>query len=205
MKEDFIFNLIQCICVIIAYLTAINGISTWRREAKWKRKYELAEEVLSLFYECKEKISIIRSPGGYVGEGKTRKRSENERPEVSEILDNAYVFFERYEREKEPFIKLYTLKFRFIAVFGKNAYEPFDEIRKIINEILIAANRLETRYWKDQGRKHFTEQQFEKHLAEMEKYEAVIWTSFEENDELENKVNRAIKKIETYCLSIMKH
>lgn len=203
MKENFVFDLIQCICVIIASVTAIYGITSWRRELKWKRKYELAEEVLSLFYECKEKISIIRSPGGYVGEGKTRKRSENEKPEETEILDNAYVFFERYKREKEPFIKLYTLKFRFIAVFGKNANEPFDEMRKIVNEILMAANRLGNRYWKDQGRKRFTEQQFEKHLAEMEKYEEIVWTTYDD-DEFENKVNKSIEKIEIYCLSIMK-
>lgn len=203
MTENFVFNLIQCICVVIASITAIFGITSWRREAKWKRKYELAEEVLSLFYECKEKISMIRSPAGYVGEGKTRKRDENELSEESEILDEAYVFFERYEKEKEPFIKLYTLKFRFIAVFGKDANEPFDEIKKIINEILFAANRLGHRYWKDQGRKKFTEAQFEKHLEQMEKYEAIVWSSYE-NDEFNQKVDKSIEKIEAYCLSIMK-
>lgn len=203
MNENFIFNLIQCISVVIASVTAIYGIASWRRETKWKRKYELAEEVLSLFYECKEKIEIIRSPASYVGEGKTRKRKENERPEETEILDSAYVFYERYEKEKEPFIKLATLKFRFIAIFGKDANTPFDEMRKILSDILFAANRLGNRYWKDQGRKKFTEEQFEKHLIEMEKYESIVWTSYE-NDEVELKVDKCIEKIEKCCLLIMK-
>lgn len=203
MTTDFIFNLIQCICVLIASVTAIFGITSWRREAKWKRKYELAEEVLSLFYECREKIEIIRSPAGYVGEGNTRKRNENELPEESEILDQAYVFFERYEKEKESFIKLYTIKFRFIAVFGKEADVPFDEIKKIINQILFAANRLGYRYWKDQGRRKFTEAQFEKHLEQMEKHEAIVWSSYDD-DEFSQKVDESIEKIEAYCLSIMK-
>lgn len=203
MDLNLIFNLIQSACVIIASLTAVYGITSWRREAKWKRKYELAEEVLSLFYECKEKIDIIRSPFGYTGEGKTRKRSENEKPDESEIMDMAYVFIERYEKEKGPFIRLFSLKFRFIAVFGKKAEEPFNEMSKIIREIMLAANRLGDRYWKDQGRRKFTEQQFQQHLDEMEKYEAIVWAGFE-NDELDKKVNKCIEKIEAYYLSIIK-
>lgn len=204
MNQDLIFNIIQSICVITASITAIYGISTWRREAKWKRKYELAEEVLSLFYECKEKISIIRSPMSYVGEGKTRKRNENEKAEETEIMDNAFVFIERYEKEKEPFLKLYTLKFRFIAVFGKQANEPFDEIRKTVNEIMFSANKLGKRYWRDQGRRNFTDEQLDKHLAEMEKLENIVWSTYEENDVIEQKVDKCIVKIETYCLEIMK-
>ncbi|MEN2412152.1 hypothetical protein [Flavobacterium mesophilum] len=202
MSENFIFNFIQCISVVVASVTAIYGITSWRRETKWKRKYELAEEVLSLFYECKEKIAVIRHPASYVGEGKTRKRRENEKPEESEILDNAYVFFERYEKEKEPFLKLASLKFRFIAIFGKEATLPFDEIAKILSDIFFAANRLGNRYWKDQGRKNFSEEQFDRHLQEMEKYEDIVWNSFE-NDKIELKIDNCIAKIEKYCLSII--
>jgi len=204
MKQELIFNIIQSLSVIIASGTAIYGVRSWRRETKWKRKYELAEEVLSLFYECKEKISIIRSPIGYVGEGKTRKKSENEKPEDSEILDNAYVFHERYEREKEPFIKLRALKFRFIAVFGVGSQIPFDEMHKIISEILSAANWLGRRYWRDQGRKEFSEKQFDRHLSEMEKFENIVWESYESSDEIQSKVDDCIKKIEQICSVITK-
>lgn len=202
MNENFIFNLIQCISVVIVSITAIYGITSWRREAKWKRKYELAEEVLSLFYECREKIAIIRHPASYVGEGKTRKRRENEKPEETEILDNAYVFYERYEKEKEPFLKLASLKFRFIAIFGKDANVPFDQMSKILSDIFFAANRLGNRYWKDQGHKKLTDEQLDKHLEEMEKYEDIVWNSFE-NDKIELKVDKCIEEIEKYCLLIM--
>src|SRR6478752_4989395 len=164
MNYDLLFSIIQSVAVVIASATAIFGITSWRREAKWKRKYELAEEVLSIFYECSEKIMMIRSVFGHSLEGKTRKKNENESPEESQILDNAYVFIERYEREKESFIKLFTLKFRFMAIFGKESGESFDEIRKIINTIILAANRLGTQYWKNQGRKSFRGTEFEKHL-----------------------------------------
>jgi hypothetical protein len=150
---QLLFDIIQNLSVIIASIVAIYGITSWRREATWKRKYELAEEVLSLFYECKEKFQIIRSPYGHLLEGKTRKRRDNETPDEIERLDNAYVFIERYEKEKEPFMKLWSLKFRFMTIFGKEAGQPFDETRRILNTIFLAANKLGQRYWKDQGSK----------------------------------------------------
>ena len=204
MEMDLAFKILQSISVITASIVTICGITSWRREAKWKRKYELAEEVLSLFYECKEKIAIIRSPHSYSKEGKTRKRGENESQEETERLYNAYVFIERYDKEKEPFIKLWTLKFRFMALFGKEANKPFDEISQILNSIFLAAHHLGQRYWKEQGQKTFTDAQFEKHLQVMNKYEKIIWADYDESDEITSQVNSCISKIEKYCVTIMK-
>jgi hypothetical protein len=198
-----VFDIIQSLSVIIASVVAIYGISSWRREATWKRKYELAEEVLALFYECKEKFQIIRSPAGHSLEGNTRKRADNETPDETQRLDNAYVFIERYEREKESFIKLWSLKFRFMTIFGKEAGQPFDEIRKILYSIFFAASKLGQRYWKDQGRKNFSEIEFQRHLKAMQENENIIWASFDENDKIASQVNECIAKIESYCEASM--
>ncbi|MBI3235515.1 MAG: hypothetical protein HYZ42_15995 [Bacteroidetes bacterium] len=198
------FDIIQSLSIIIASFVAIYGITSWRRETTWKRKYELTEEVLSLFYECKEKFQIIRSPAGHSLEGKTRKRGENETPDESERLDNAYVFIERYEKEKEPFLKLWPLKFRFMTIFDKEAGQPFDEIRRILNTIFLAASRLGQRYWKDQGSKHFTDLEFQKHLKEMHENEEIIWGSFDETDKISIQIDNCIAQIEKYCEGIMK-
>ena len=55
-------DIVESIAVILASLFAIHGINSWRREMKEKRKYEVAEEVLALFYEARDKISLIRMP-----------------------------------------------------------------------------------------------------------------------------------------------
>lgn len=197
------FDTIQSLSVIIASIVAIYGITSWRREATWKRKYELAEEVLSLFYECKEKFQIIRSLAGHSLEGNTRKRGENETSDETQRLDNAYVFIERYEREKEPFTKLWSLKFRFMTIFGKDAGQPFDEIRKILHTIFFAASKLGQRYWKDQGSRRFTDAEFQKHLKEIQENEDIIWGSFDENDKIAIQVDKCIVQVEKYCESIM--
>jgi hypothetical protein len=199
------FNLIQSISIIIASAVAVWGINSWRREAKWKRKYELAEEVLSLFYECKEKFQVIRRPFGHTNEGKTRKLSEHESADETERLNNAYVFIERYEKEKEPFIKLSSLKFRFMTLFGKESGEPFDEIRKILNTIFFAANRLGQRYWKDQGSGSFNlnDERFKKHIKEMHENEAIIWGHYDEADKIANQIDDCVLRIENYCSTII--
>ncbi len=196
-------DILQGLSIIIASIVAIWSISSWRRETKWKRKYELAEEVLSTFYDISDRFEIIRSPAGYVGEGETRKRGKNETEEESKILDQAYVVFERYEKEKAPFIKLMSLKYRFMTLFGKEAIEPFKDILKLRNKLFLAANRLGHRYWNDQGRKEFTEQQFEKHLNAMEKNEAIFWSDMGEEDEFKKEVDLAINKIEKICKGII--
>ncbi len=203
---DTILNLIQSISIIIASIVAIWGINSWRREAKWKRKYELAEEVLSLFYECKEKFQIIRSPFGHIDEGKTRKRNEHETAAETERLNNAYVFIERYEKEKEPFIKLASLKFRFMTIFGKESGEPFDEVRRILNTIFLAASRLGNRYWKDQGSGIFntSDEHFQRHLKEMHKNESIIWGNYDDEDITAKQIDQCVLKIETYCSLIIK-
>jgi hypothetical protein len=202
-----IFDIIQNISIIVASAVAVWGINSWRRETKWKRKYELAEEVLSLFYECREKFQVIRSPLGYAGEGKTRKRNDHETPEETERLDNAYVFFERYEKEKEPFNRLSALKFRFMTLYGKESSEPFDQIRKILNTIFFAANRLAETYWKNQGSGIFkqNEEYFKRHLEEMHKNEAIVWAQYDEQDKIAQQINACVTKIENYCSSIIQN
>ncbi len=200
---ETIFNIIQSISIIIASFVAIVGINSWRKEAKWKRKFELAEEVLSSFYDVKEKIVSIRSPFSGNLEGSSRKQKENETKEEKENFDRAYIPFERYNKENEAFIRLYTLKFRFMAVFGKEHSKPFDEIKKIINDILFAAHYLGTHYWQQQGKKFSTEDAFEKHLSKMHEYESVIWAGFlDKEDIIDKRVNEAINEIEIVCSNI---
>jgi hypothetical protein len=201
---DLLLNILKSISIIIASLMAVYGINSWRRETKWKRKYELAEEVLSLFYEVQELISIIRSPFGNANEGQSRKRGKNESLEESEILDRAYTVIERFEKNKEPFNKLRSIKYRFITVFGKKSEKPFNDIIKLTNKIMAVSNLLGDRYWKEQGRRKFTEVQLDKHLQEMHEYESIIWEGYHENsDEIKNEILRVIDEIENICKQVI--
>lgn len=180
----------------IAAISFVVGISTWRREFVGKRRIELAESVLALFYEAADAIQEIRSPFGSTDEGTTRKRSEREREEDSGALDQAYVVFERYQKREKLFAELRSMKYRVMATFGANAGEPFDELSKVLNEIFFSARMLGTFYWSGKERKPYSEEELQKHYEEMQKYEAVFWYKGEQDDQIGPRVRRAVEKIE---------
>ncbi len=56
-----IADAITAFSAAIAAISFVVGISTWRREFVGKRRIELAESVLALFYEAADAIQEIRS------------------------------------------------------------------------------------------------------------------------------------------------
>ena len=90
-----------------------------------------------------------------------------------------------------------------MTIFGKETGEHFDEIIKILNAILFSARTLGQRHWKEQGRRAFSEEEFQKHLKEMNDHEKNIWATFEGNDEIINRIDNCITKIENCCKSVI--
>lgn len=190
---------LESLSIIVASLTAIYGITAWRREMRGKREYELAEEVLALFYEARDKIRYIRSPMGRVGEGETREAGPDETPEEKRILDQAYVVFERYEKNQQAFNRLHALRYRFMALFGPGREKPFDDLRGILNEIFSAS-----RMWATQSKRlrAAAPKQIEKIAETINRYESVFWEGMED-DPIAPKLERAIKDAEGICRKVL--
>ncbi len=196
-------NILESISLIIAAWAVIIGVNAWRREYIGKRRLELAEEVLSLFYEARDVISAIRSPFGYSGEGSTRSAAPNESPEEKEINDKAYVVFERYNKRQDLFNKLYSMRYRYMAQFGKDSAKPFDDLYKIVNEIFTSARML-SHYWLEQGHRNWRNKaEFQKHLDEMHKHEAIFWEMSADKDQIIPRVSAVISDIEAQCNKII--
>lgn len=187
---------VTVVSVVIAAASFVYGVSAWRREFLGKRQIELAEDVLSLAYEIEEVIRYIRSPFSNISEGHTRQRQDYESEEETELLNRAYVVFERYSSHEEKFAKFRSMKFRFKATFGRTSAEPFEEIDKVIKEIFASAHILGSHYWPRQGRVQMQQDEFQKHLDEMHHHEAVYWYQGDERDEIGPRVSNAIQRIE---------
>ena len=195
-------NIIESISLIIAAWAVIFGINAWRREYIGKRRLELAEEVLALFYEARDIIAYIRNPFSFAGEGSTRVVNQNETEEETRIYNNAYVVFERYNKRQELFNKISSLRYRYMAQFGKNTIQPFDDLSTIINEIFTAARMLPF-YWKQRsylsGR---VEEQIQREQQEIRKLETKFWYQGE-SDSITQRVNAVILNIEEQCLKLI--
>jgi hypothetical protein len=180
-------DFLQSVAVIIASGVAIYGITAWRVEFVGKRKLELAEEVLVLFYQAKDAIDSIRSPWGFVGEGTTRKAQLDEDPRYKEAFDRAYVLIERYEKHAELFARIHALRYRFMAWFGKDSLSPFYALDKVVHELVVAAR-------------------LKMSMAMEEKKDRAEWLRIErlyyaggEDDPIPPRLNEIVSQIESIC------
>ncbi|MFC2067733.1 hypothetical protein ACFLTP_01790 [Chloroflexota bacterium] len=192
-------NIIESISIIIAAWAIFIGVNAWRREYVGKRNLELAEEVLSLFYEAKDVLKSIRSPFGFSGEGSTRKAAPNESPEEKKIYDKAFVTFERYNRRSDLFSKLYSMRYRYMARFGRDSIKPFDDLQDFVNEIQSAADML-TYYWTERASRNTAQSETE--LGEIRKYESIIWWKASK-DVMSPKIEKIISDIEVQSHKIL--
>lgn len=152
--------------------------------------------MLALFYEARDVISFIRNPLGNSGEGSTRNVAPSETPEEKRINDNAYVAFERYNKRQDLFNKIHSMRYRYMAQFGKDSAKPFEDLNKIVNDILISAQMLPY-YWREQGHHQWkNEEEFQRHLDEMHKHEAVFWKMTPDRALITPRVDAVISDIE---------
>lgn len=194
-------SVVQNVFLTIASLVAIFGIDAWRREYVGKRRMELAEEVLALFFQARDVIRGIRSPLGFSGEGATRKPGSGESPEEKEVLDGAYVAIERYNKHIELFGRIYALRYRFMAQIGIAESKPFDELKEVINDIILAARRL-ARYWRAEDRHFKSEEEREAFCNRVREAEAIFWEG-EDPDPIQPRVDALMADIERTCRGIL--
>ena len=189
-------GILSDIAVIIGICIAIYNINSWRREHIGKRKIELAEDTLTLFYEAVDVIHYLRSPGSFASETEDIKRMNGESEDDYQARKNAGILLKRYNEHQELFGRIHAMRYRFMVQIGKEEAKSFDELRKIIIELISSARRL-SRLW---ARSHFrTEDQRAKHQQDVEKYEAIFWEGLPEDDPINPRVKKILLDIERIC------
>ncbi|MGM0601517.1 MAG: hypothetical protein ACQETH_17020 [Candidatus Rifleibacteriota bacterium] len=194
------FEATKQISILIGIWVAIYGIDAWRREHVGKRQLELAEDTLALFYEAADAIKHIRHPLSLTQETEDIERGDGETEAQFHARKNASVVFHRYNQYQELFSKLHASRYRFMAQIGKYEAAPFDDLRKIVSEIVSSARMLSVLWARDHFR---TDEQWEKHSAQIRKYEAVFWEGAEEDDPINPKLDQVIADIESTCRAII--
>ncbi len=186
--------------ILIGIWVAIYGIDSWRREHVGKRQLELCEDTLALFYEARDAIKNMRYPISFSQETEEIERGEHESEKEYQARENASVIFQRYNQYQELFNKIHASRYRFMAQIGKLESAPFDDLRNIVNEIMLSARML-ARLW---GRDHFrTDEQWQKHRTDIEKFEAIFWEGLEADDPINPKIEKVILDIEKTCKSVI--
>lgn len=161
-----------------------------------KRRQDLAEEVLSSFYQMVDTIRAIRSSFGYAGEGEERQKQPNESPEVARARDAYYAIIERFEQRRKEMADLLTRRYRMSAWFGKEAEEPFNLIQGALNEIIVSARNLTA--WEGEPGMSLPDNR-----RLIEKMRGDIWEGVSTPDLIGEKVTRSIALIESICRPVL--
>ena len=194
-------GILRDISLLIGIWVVIYGIDSWRREHTGKRQIELAEDTLALFYEAADVIHYLRHPFSFASETEDIERVNGESEDAYQARKNASVVLKRYNEHKELFSRIHAMRYRFMVQIGKEEAKSFDDLRKIINEVLASARRL-SRLW---ARSRFrTEKEKVNHQQKVKKYEAVFWENSIEEDPINPRVKKVLLDIERICHKIIR-
>ena len=130
------------VAILIGIIIAVYNVNAWRREYTGKRRIDLAEDALALFYEAVDAINHIRSPLSWSSEQEDIERAPGESEESWRAKKQASVVFQRFKHYEELFNKIHAMRYRFMAQIGKEEAKPFDDLRTVVNEIIHSARTL---------------------------------------------------------------
>lgn len=188
---------VTAITAIIGVLIAKSGLSKWRTEAIGKRKAELAEQALTLFYEIADVFIWARSPGSFKGDGETRTLLPHETTEQRDARNTYFIPLERLTRETELFSRLQSLRYTFLAYFGEEAIGPFKEVRELHTSIASSAAMLITMIDEDGLTASYAGQDSGADLR------TALWGDGIRPDQFDQSMKRAIEQIEGICKPVL--
>ena len=172
-----------------------------KEQILFKRKFELAEEVLSDAYQFERVMGYVRSPGSYGTEGETRPvaKDQKESESVKRNRDTYFVPIERIKKESEFFSKMLSKRFTCRAYFGDEMDKAFQDIHMAPQTVAIYANILIRRV------SDSSMPEPEAVLRQRDKAESIIWDMPYESEpnEVSQQIQEAIEIIERLTKPIL--
>lgn len=132
-------SVVTAITAVVGVAIAVRGLNKWRAETIGKRKAEVAEETLTAFYQAREIIQSVRHPGWEQEESNLRKKEEWETEDDTRTLNRYFSVLSRLDREQQFFSQVFSSSYRFIAIFGPEAGQPYNDLFVVRKEIITAA------------------------------------------------------------------
>lgn len=160
--------------------------------AAWRRRYEVAEQVLTAAYEARDALVWARGRGVFAGEGKTRTADQPEDAKLREARDSAYIPIERLSRNSKAFATLQALQDTVATHFGSDTIKPISTIVAAHNSIVSTASMLVD--MASASEDHIGRQQ----LLPLRQ---ALWG--DRPDDLDRKVDAAIEQLEAICKPIL--
>lgn len=171
--------IVEMIAVVVASGIAGFGITTWKREHLGKRKIEVAEQTLALFYETRSIFNAIRSKAYSTEEALERVKLQGEYQDQTDDLNLMFAVRTRFKQYESHFAKIKATSFQFMAVVGKEHVVLFDRFESLVHSLKFAASELENLYAVNplaRNIENVNDNEFEKKLQKAEwRFHGKLW------------------------------
>ena len=105
----------------------------------WRRRYDLAEQILSSAYEARDALVWSRARVVMKGEGETREATGSESPQLKADRDSAFVPVERLTAHAKCFAALQAAQDAAAAHFGSSVVQSISQLLNEHRKIATAA------------------------------------------------------------------
>ena len=115
---DAICSVVSTLAVLFGAVLAYWGVDNWRRQLKGTTEYQLALKILQSVYKIQDEAKATRSHASLSSESADRPKAEHEDPEKTSLLDQQYVYVQRFTRVLAAERDLFGVELETAAAFG---------------------------------------------------------------------------------------
>lgn len=179
---------IVAVAAALASWQGIKSLTAWRREEAGRRRMELAEVALSEFYEARDIFKWVRTPAAEGREPPDQLTYDDPEARVRAQRDIYYPILKRLADDGDFFGRMRARRYRVQALFGSAGVEPYDIVNDVHGKVALAAKMLvQTRHG---GTPTAAE------TARSDAWQDTVWDDAEESDEVNDRIELAIRKAE---------
>jgi hypothetical protein len=183
-------NVVLAGSAAVAAYFGTRGLSAWREQTIGQKRIDLAEDILARLYRARDIIDHARNGFVMTGDADERPNRDHESDSERHYKDQWFVPFKRLGDESVFFSEFNSLRYRAIALFGKEHARTFDDLRQIVLRISRAAKQLMFRYeWT--GDKPWIDPNGDD-SAYFESLKALVWSTHNENDPISIEINTIV-------------
>lgn len=167
-----------------------------RQQAIFKRRFELAEQVLADAYRFRSMMKFVRNGAAFGGEGETREADGHESDNVKRNRNTYFVPIERLKAENEFISAMFARRTACRAHFGSDAEKAFDLFHQGLHRVRVASSLLVE--WTSDYEKADKET--------MQKLRHDIWEPMAEHaktNDIGQMIDEGVALVESFCDPIL--
>lgn len=167
-----------------------------RRQTAFKRRFEVAEQLLADAYRFRSLMTYVRNGGASSGEGSSREAEPNETERVKSLRNSYFVPLERLQKQNEFISAFFAKRATARALFGPEAETAFGLFHEGLHKTQISAQLLVQ--WS--GEQDFADP------ALMKRMQEDIWEPLGAHagkNEIGQKLDEGVELVERFCRPVL--